>query len=126
VFRPVCHHGVTRSELAPRDSGKTRQALRFPPQRRLSERCELIVDPARSCVLPWVTRPASIMRSSEPYNVPGPILTAPCEVQLDLLHDVVAMPLLTKKGQQNVEHGRRQRHLGSTLPMRVNVYPLRI
>src|SRR4051794_24188157 len=34
-------------ELAARDGGKTRQALRLRPQRRLSECCELVVDPAR-------------------------------------------------------------------------------
>jgi len=57
-------------------------AARFAPSTLPVRRCKFVVDPA------WVSRVAFgneagfDMRSSEPYNVPGPIFTAPCESAL--------------------------------------------
>src|ERR1700677_2236567 len=113
-------------ELAARDEGHAGQPLGFRAQHGLAERREAVIYAAR--VLGVAPRDQArldhaveraIQRSrTHFYSI--------CRIRLDLLHDVVAVALLTEQGEQDVEDGGRQREWRFRLAHAVIIYPLRI
>src|SRR5215471_14331918 len=99
-------------QVAARDNGKTRQALRLRLQRRLSERRELVIDSARVARVAFGHEAGFDHAVERAVERSRPHFDGTLRVRLDLLHDVVAVPFLAEEGQQDVEHGRCQRQLG--------------
>src|SRR5439155_6104640 len=94
----ICAIASRGPQLAARDNGKMRQALCFRSERRQSERCEFVIDSAR------VPRVALRHETGFDHAVQRTVQRSRAHfdstlgVRLDLLHDVVAVPLLAAEG----------------------------
>ena len=91
-------------ELAARDEGHAGQPLGFGAQRGLAKRREPVVNTARVLSVALGNQARLDHAVERAVQRSRPHFDRTLRVRLDLLHNVIAMPLLAEEGQQDMDY----------------------